>query len=55
VPFGILSVVGGDTPFIVLEDGQKLLVGGTYRNYRLISIEDNQLTFDGPRPAIVLR
>jgi len=55
VPFGILSVVSGKTPFIVLEDGSKLLVGGTYRNYRLTGIEENRLTFDGPRPAIVLR
>jgi type III secretion protein D len=55
VPFVILSVVGGKTPFIVLEDGSKLLVGGTYRNYRLIGIEEKRLTFDGPRPAIVLR
>jgi len=55
VPFGIRSVVGGETPFIVLEDGSKLLVGGTYRHYRLTAIEDQRLTFDGPRPAIVLR
>lgn len=55
VPFGILSVVGGETPFIVLEDGSKLLVGGTYRRYRLTGIEEKRLTFDGPRPAIVLR
>ena len=55
VPFGILSVVGGDAPFIVLEDGSKLLVGGTYRRYRLTGIEEKRLTFDGPRPAIVLR
>lgn len=55
VPFGILSVVSGKTPFIVLEDGSKLLVGGTYRQYRLTGIEERRLTFDGPRPAIVLR
>ncbi|MFC4297768.1 type III secretion system inner membrane ring subunit SctD [Castellaniella hirudinis] len=55
VPFAILSVVSGKTPFIVLEDGSKLLVGGTYRNYRLTGIEEKRLTFDGPRPAIVLR
>jgi len=55
VPFGILSVVSGKTPFIVLEDGSKLLVGGTYRHYRLIGIEERRLIFDGPRPAIILR
>lgn len=55
VPFGIRSVVSGNTPFIVLENGSKLLVGGTYKRYRLTAIEDKRLVFDGPRPAIVLR
>ena len=55
VPFGIISVVSGKTPFLVLEDGSKLLVGGTYQRYRLTDIEANRLIFDGPRPAIVLR
>ncbi|MBJ7265311.1 MAG: type III secretion system inner membrane ring subunit SctD, partial [Burkholderiaceae bacterium] len=55
VPFRIRSVVGGPAPFIVLEDGSKLLVGGTYKRYRLTAIEDKRLLFDGPRSAIVLR
>jgi len=55
VPFGIRSVVGGDTPYIVLENGSKLLVGGTYKRYRLTAIEEKRLVFDGPQPAIVLR
>lgn len=55
VPFGIRSVVSGDTPFVVLEDGSKLLVGGTHKRYRLTAIEPKRLIFDGPTPAIVLR
>ncbi|MHA3904762.1 type III secretion system inner membrane ring subunit SctD [Castellaniella sp. WN] len=55
VPFGIRSVIGGHTPFIVLENGRKLLVGGIYRRYRLTGIEEHRLTFDGPRHAIVPR
>lgn len=55
VPFRIRSVASGKTPFIVLEDGSKLLIGGSYRHYRLTAIEDSRLLFDGPRPAIVLR
>lgn len=55
VPFRIRSVVSGKTPFIVLEDGSKLLIGGSYRHYRLTAIEDSRLLFDGPRPAIILR
>jgi type III secretion protein D len=55
VPFGIRLVVSGPQPFIVLDNGNKLLVGGTYMRYRLISVEPTRLVFDGPRPAIVLR
>lgn len=55
VPFGIRSVVGGPQPFVVLEDGSKLLVGGTYKQYRLTAVEPKRLVFEGPRPAIVLR
>jgi len=55
VPFGIRLVVSGPQPFIVLDNGNKLLVGGTYMRYRLISVEPTRLVFDGPKPAIVLR
>jgi len=55
VPFGIRSVVSGPQPFIVLDDGSKLLVGGTYKQYRLTAVEPRRIIFDGPRPAIVLR
>lgn len=55
VPFRIRSVVSGAVPFVVLEDGSKLLVGGTYRRYRLTVIEEKRLVFEGPQPAIVLR
>jgi type III secretion protein D len=55
VPFGIRLVVSGPQPFIVLDNGDKLLVGGTYMRYRLIAVEPSRLVFDGPRPAIVLR
>lgn len=55
VPFGIRLVVSGPQPFIVLDNGDKLLVGGTYMRYRLIAVEPTRLVFDGPRPAIVLR
>ncbi|CAB3640289.1 MAG: type III secretion system inner membrane ring subunit SctD [Achromobacter sp.] len=55
VPFVIRSVVGGPQPFIVLEDGSKLLVGGVYRKYRLVSVENTRIIFEGPRAAIVTR
>ena len=55
VPFVIRSVVGGAQPFIVLEDGSKLLVGGVYRKYRLVAVENTRIIFEGPRTAIVTR
>jgi type III secretion protein D len=55
VPFTIRSVVGGSQPFIVLEDGSKLLVGGIYRKYRLVAVENTRIIFEGPRNAIVTR
>lgn len=55
VPFVIRSVVGGPQPFIVLEDGSKLLVGGVYRKYRLVAVENTRIIFEGPRSAIVTR
>ncbi|MFJ3463712.1 type III secretion system inner membrane ring subunit SctD [Achromobacter spanius] len=55
VPFVIRSVVGGPQPFVVLEDGSKLLVGGVYRKYRLVAVEKTRIIFEGPRSAIVTR
>jgi len=55
VPFTIRSVIGGPQPFVVLEDGSKLLVGGTYRKYRLSAVEDTRIVFEGPRRAIITR
>lgn len=55
VPFVIRSVVGGPQPFVVLEDGSKLLVGGVYRKYRLVAVENTRIIFEGPRSAIVTR
>lgn len=55
VPFVIRSVIGGPQPFIVLSDGTKLLIGGTYKKYTLTAVDSTQITFDGPRRAIVTR
>jgi type III secretion protein D len=46
LPFGVRSVIGGQQPWLLLEDGTKLLVGGTHCNYRLVAIEDKQIVFD---------
>lgn len=55
VPFTIRSVMGGAQPFVVLGDGTKIVPGGTYRQYRLVSIDNGKVTFDGPTYAVVSR
>ncbi|QEI08274.1 EscD/YscD/HrpQ family type III secretion system inner membrane ring protein [Pigmentiphaga aceris] len=55
VPFRIQSVVGGPQPFLVLGDGSKLVPGGTYKRYRLASIEAGRIVFDQPHAAVVAR
>jgi type III secretion protein D len=46
LPFQVCSVIGGPQPWLLLEDGTKLLVGGTHCDYRLVAIEDTQIVFD---------
>ncbi len=55
VPFQIRSVMGGAQPFIVLGDGSKLTPGGIYQQYKLVSIENGTVTFDGPAYAVISR
>lgn len=55
VPFRIQSVVGGPQPFLVLGDGSKLVPGGTYKRYRLASIDASRIVFDQPHAAVVSR
>lgn len=55
VPFGIRSVIGGEQAYLVLSDGTKLLPGGVYRDYRLVSIEADRIVFDGEQRASVPR
>jgi type III secretion protein D len=55
VPFRIQSVIGGPQPFLVLGDGTKLVPGGTYRRYRLASIEAGRIVFDQPHATVVPR
>ena len=55
VPFRIQSVIGGPQPFLVLGDGSKLVPGGTYRRYRLASIEAGRIVFDQPHAVVMPR
>ncbi|ARP85645.1 type III secretion system inner membrane ring subunit SctD [Bordetella genomosp. 9] len=55
LPFRIASIVGGPQPWLVLGDGTRLLVGGTYADYRLKAIEDTRVVFDEPYPIVIPR
>jgi type III secretion protein D len=55
IPFRVHSVVGGTQPWIMLEDGTRIIVGGTHGAYSLKSIEDGRVVFDGPSTAVIAR
>ncbi|CAM3620954.1 type III secretion system inner membrane ring subunit SctD [Bordetella flabilis] len=54
-PFTIHSVISGDSPWLMLRDGTKVVIGGTYGGYRLTAIEDGSITFEGPRTTVIPR
>ncbi|WP_454688935.1 type III secretion system inner membrane ring subunit SctD [Achromobacter aloeverae] len=55
VPFRIASVVGGPHPWLLLGCGTKLMVGGTYANYRLESISKDKIVFKGPDALVTIQ
>jgi len=55
LPFAIVSITGGDLPSVIVDSGIRLLPGGEYRGYRLVSISDTQMTFDGPTHVVITR
>lgn len=55
IPFRITSVVGGPHPWLLLACGTKLMVGGTYDNYRLESIARDKIVFRGPDALVTIQ
>ncbi len=55
LPFQVRSIVGGPAPYLVLGDGDKLMVGGSRGGWRLAAVEPEFLIFEGPRRLTVLR
>lgn len=49
LPFKIHQVISGLNASIVTQDGQRLYVGEEYRGVRVVSIQDNHLSFAGKR------
>ncbi|CAM3768612.1 EscD/YscD/HrpQ family type III secretion system inner membrane ring protein [Bordetella sputigena] len=54
-PFRVQTVVGGKQPWVLLEDGTRIVIGGTHGAYRLTSVEDGSVVFDGPTPTVIAR
>jgi type III secretion protein D len=55
LPFRVVSVIGGPMPFVVFDDGAKVMQGGLYKEYRLASISDKELVFEGPKRVVLRR
>lgn len=55
LPFRILGIAGGMTPFVVLSDRSKVLLGGSAQGWRLTEVDGNQVVFEGPRRLAVKR
>ncbi len=53
LPFQIVQVVGGPAPYFVTEEGDRVLVGGEHRGYRLLSMRDGKMVFSGPQAVEV--
>lgn len=55
LPFRIRSVVGGVTPYAILDDGSKLQPGGKRGAWTLDSVDGDRITFSGPKTLVLAR
>lgn len=56
LPFQLRGVVGGDMPYVLLSDGDKLSQGGVWKGWRLASISAGQVVFEnGAQRAVLSR
>lgn len=56
LPFQVRSVVGGETPYVILGDGSKLMVEGTRAGWKLASVDAAQVVFQhGEQRAVLAR
>lgn len=51
LPFRVASVVGGERPHLLLDDGTKLAPGARRDGYTLVQIDDDALVLQGAGPA----
>ncbi len=54
-PFEIRTIVSGAQPYIVLANGQKILVGGSHDGYRLEAIEPRRIILQSDERIVIER
>ena len=54
LPFKLQSVVSGDTPYVVVGDGAKLLLEGSLKGWRLVSIDPASVVFEGDNASRIV-
>lgn len=47
LPFRLHSVISGNTPYVVLADGTKLLTGGSHLGWQLVEVAPQRVVFEG--------
>ena len=55
LPFKVISAFSGEMPFIVTDQGQKVMLGGHIKGYTLVNITEQEIVFDGPRKVQIQR
>jgi type III secretion protein D len=57
LPFKLRTVVSGPASYVVLNDGAKLMIGGSHQGWRLVAVDPDQVMFEGQagRRALVPR
>jgi len=57
LPFRLRTVVSGPAPYVVLNDGAKLMIGGSHQGWRLLEIDPSSVVFESQagRRALVPR
>lgn len=54
LPFHVRGVVGGDMPYVLLADGDKLALGGVRKGWRLATVSASQVMFENGAQRVAL-
>ena len=54
-PFNVQIVVGGNMPFVITENGQRVTRGGDINGHTLVTVKDTEVIFDGNEKVKISR